>query len=82
MAVSNEVRRLLFQRALGRCECISDGCDHHLGRCNEVLRRNWHAHHRTADGPDALSNLVAMCETCYANAQKLRHACLNGAHRN
>ena len=81
MAVSNEVRRMLFQRALGRCECISEDCEHHVGRCNKVLRRDWHAHHRTVDGPDALSNLVGICETCYESVMKAREACLLGARK-
>jgi hypothetical protein len=79
VAVTEELRRTLYHRALGRCECMSESCSHHVGRCNAVLRRDWHAHHRTPDGPDELSNLVAMCSTCYENARAEREACLHAA---
>ena len=81
MAVTKELRRRLYHRALGRCECVSETCSHHVGRCNAELRRDWHAYHRTADGPDALSNLVAMCDACYENARKQREACVPGARK-
>jgi hypothetical protein len=82
VGITKELRRRVYHRALGRCECVVESCSHHVGRCNATLRRDWHVHHRTADGPDALSNLVAMCETCYENARRLRNTCLHGAHKN
>jgi len=67
MAVSAEMRAQLYRRAGGKCECRMKLCSHHTGRCNAVLRGAWHAHHIRAGGPDTLSNLIAMCQTCHRN---------------
>jgi hypothetical protein len=76
VAVTKDMRRRLWHRAMGRCECVLEGCPHHEGRCNALLTRGWRAHHRTPGGPDALSNLVAMCETCYEYAHRFEDACV------
>lgn len=68
MAVSNVTRRALYNRAGGRCECTMKVCSHHTGRCTHGLY-SWEAHHRTAGGPDTLSNLIAMCATCHKNTR-------------
>ncbi len=68
MAISQATRRqALYDRAGGKCECTMRGCSHHVAgrRCNAMLRGPWHAHHRTAGGPDTLSNLTAMCQRCH-----------------
>lgn len=70
MAVTQELRRRVYERALGRCECVSELCTHHEGRCNAKLRGRWYVQHRTVDGPDVLSNVMAMCKTCYRNAHR------------
>ena len=77
MAVTRELRCRVHERALGRCECVSEFCTHHEGRCNAELRDRWYVHHRTVDGPDVLSNVMAMCKTCYKNARRLRNASLH-----
>ena len=70
MAVSDETRRKLYKRAGGRCECEMKVCTHHAGRCTYGLwGSDWHAHHRTAGGPDTLGNLTAMCKTCHKNTR-------------
>ena len=69
MAISQETKTKLFQRAGGRCECTMKICPHHTGRCTTQLRGGWHAHHRTAGGPDNLGNLTAMCVTCHKNTR-------------
>jgi len=71
MAVSEETRKALYQRAGGRCECTMRVCDHHRAgyRCPHALNPGWEAHHRTAGGPDNLGNLIAMCVTCHKNTR-------------
>lgn len=71
MAVTQETRKKLYQRAGGRCECTMRVCKHHrVGtRCPHKLGPSWEAHHRTAGGPDNLGNLVAMCVTCHKNTR-------------
>ena len=69
MAVSEETRKELYQRAGGKCECNMKVCSHHSGRCNRQLGRNWQAHHRTAGGADHLGNLIAMCPECHRNTR-------------
>ena len=70
MALSEETRKLLRQRARGQCECTMRVCTHHTGRrCPHKLGPGWEAHHKTAGGPDALGNLIAMCITCHKNTR-------------
>lgn len=71
MAVSEETRKKLYQRAGGRCECRMRVCSHHHAgtRCPHKLNPGWEAHHRTAGGPDNLDNLDAMCVTCHKNTR-------------
>jgi len=70
MAISEETKKALFQRAGGRCECTMQVCDHSGRRCGRGLSAGyWEAHHRTAGGPDTLSNLIAMCATCHKNTR-------------
>ena len=69
MAVSDAIRKELYRRAGGRCECTMKVCDHQ-GRCTRGLSPGyWDAHHRVADGPDTLGNLIAMCATCHKNTR-------------
>jgi len=70
MAISQETRRALKQRAGGRCECTMSLCSHHRAgqQCTHQLR-TWEAHHKWAGGPDTLSNLIAMCVTCHKNTR-------------
>ena len=71
MAISDATRQALFQRAGGRCECTMRVCTHHTAgrRCPVKLTSGWHAHHKTAGGPDTLSNLMAMCVRCHQNTR-------------
>lgn len=72
MAVSEAIRKELYKRAGGQCECTMRVCDHHRPgvRCSRGLSPgHWDAHHKTAGGPDILSNLVAMCATCHKNTR-------------
>ena len=69
MAISEETRKKLFERAGGQCECEMTICDHR-GRCPRGLSGEyWDAHHRDASGPDDLGNLTAMCATCHKNTR-------------
>lgn len=70
MAVSDETRRKLRERAGGRCECTMSVCTHHTGRCPHGLHgSSWEAHHRSRGGGDHLGNLIAMCATCHKNTR-------------
>ncbi len=71
MAISDETRRALSQRAGGRCECKMSVCKHHRvgSRCQHKLNPGWHAHHRSRGGGDGLGNLIAMCKTCHKNTR-------------
>lgn len=67
MAVSQEVRKKIYDRAGGRCECEMAVCGHR-GRCtNGLWPPGWDAHHRNRYGEDIPSNLIAMCATCHKN---------------
>lgn len=53
MAVSEETRRALYNRAGGHCECEMQVCDHVGRRCTRSLAPGYgEAHHRTAGGPE------------------------------
>ena len=66
MGISQPLKDELAKRAGGRCECTMQSCDHGGNRCTRGLSAGyWDAHHCTADGPDTLSNLIAMCATCH-----------------
>ena len=70
MAITKAVRDELYSRAGGRCECRMTICDHGDRRCSRGLSPGyWDAHHRSADGPDTPSNLIAMCATCHKNTR-------------
>lgn len=72
MAASQSTRQELFRRAGGQCECTMRVCSHHRSgtRCQHGLSQGyWDAHHKTAGGPDTLSNLIAMCATCHKNTR-------------
>ncbi len=69
MSISQSLKDQLIRRAGGQCECEMTVCDH-KGRCTRNLSPGyWDAHHRTAGGPDTLSNLIAMCATCHKNTR-------------
>ncbi len=68
MAISEETRKKLRERAGGRCECTMTVCGH-KGRCTTQLTSGWEAHHRSAEGPDNLGNLTAMCVPCHKNTR-------------
>ncbi len=72
MAISEETKKRLFERANGRCECVMSVCEHHNAgsRCSRSLTPGyWDAHHCDASGPDDLGNLIAMCATCHKNTR-------------
>ncbi len=67
--IPDEVRRVLFRRAKGQCECRGPFCKHHkvAERCPHGLGPGWDGHHIDRDGPSVASNLTAMCATCHKN---------------
>jgi len=63
-----EIKKALYKRAGGRCECTMSICDHSGRRCTRSLVPGfWDAHHKNANGPSTLGNLIAMCATCHKN---------------
>lgn len=70
MAISQSTKAELYRRAGGRCECTMSVCDHKGRRCPRGLSAGyWDAHHKSRNGGDGLSNLVAMCATCHKNTR-------------
>lgn len=57
----------VHKRAGGLCECTMQGCGHHRGRCNALLRGEWECHKLNANGDYILSNVLGMCQTCHRN---------------
>jgi len=74
MAFSQTVKDQAYRRAGGKCECEMKNCSKHRSgsRCNASLANGWHAHHihsQAANGPDTLSNCLAMCVACHENTR-------------
>jgi hypothetical protein len=70
MTISDAMRKALFRRAGGRCECELAACEHHRGaRCPHELGASFEAHRKDGGELDAPSTLVAMCATCHANVR-------------
>jgi hypothetical protein len=77
----HKLRRAVFLRAGGQCECITPKvrgvlkaltlrcC--HVGRCNAVLREPWELRRVDPSGPYDLSNVRAICQACYRNVSGL-----------
>jgi hypothetical protein len=66
------VKRTLFVRAKGVCECTMRGCLHHDPgvQCGyELIPGEWEAHRKVAGGFYVLSNLTAMCAECHKNTR-------------
>lgn len=62
------LREDIYTRAKGQCECTMKTCDHHTGRCTNLLRgSSWDLHRLTAGGAYVPSNVLAMCEQCHPN---------------
>jgi len=71
MTIPEDVRKEIYKRAGGRCECVMSLCKHHAAgeRCAHKLGLGWEAHHKWANGPSVPSNLIAMCRTCHKNTR-------------
>jgi len=77
-APHQKLRQAVFLRARGQCECVMPKvrpvlkvlmlrCGH-VARCNATLREPWELCRLDTTGPYDLSNVRAMCQTCYRNA--------------
>jgi len=67
MAIDNEMRRRLYRRCGGQCECVLPGCQKHRPkqRCpNYLMSDAWKAVRVRARGPENFRNLVAVCPDC------------------
>jgi len=73
-SLSEWTRDALQRRARGRCECQTRNCTHprekRLERCTRSLGNDWEAHRITARGGYVLSNLEALCKSCYVQTQR------------
>jgi hypothetical protein len=71
--LSQSTGDVLRRRARGRCECQKRKCTHPREkgseRCTRSLGNDWEAHRITAGGGYALSNLEALCKSCYVQTQ-------------
>jgi 5-methylcytosine-specific restriction endonuclease McrA len=74
MAFAQSVVDQAFDSSGGRCECTRATHPHGSNRCTTRLQRanrgrelpgGWEAHHRTAGGPDTLSNCQILCWPCH-----------------
>lgn len=83
-----KVRMRVLHRARGVCEgCGERGFDMGL---NRIYLETHHIAHRSVDGPDSTSNVVAVCANCHRKAhwsvdrdtliKKLLSKCRGGAH--
>lgn len=72
MPVSDDMRRSLYRRSGGQCECTLAGCKDHQPRrrCSNFLYSDaWKAVRLRKKGPDNLRNLRACCPNCAKNIQ-------------
>ena len=63
-----------WDRSGGQCECIRKEHEHKGGRCNQELFKvaqgketplGWEANHKSAGGPDTVSNCEILCQDCH-----------------
>jgi hypothetical protein len=70
---SPSIRETLQRRAGGRCECQKRNCTHprekRSERCTRSLGSDWEAQRITAGGGYGLSNLEALCKSCYVQTR-------------
>jgi hypothetical protein len=74
MGETEDLRRKLYRRAGGMCECRRDGCRDHepKRRCTNVLYSDsWAMYRLMARGGNSLRNLFVVCPNC-DNDPKLR----------
>ena len=73
MAFPKSVIDQAWVNAGGTCECTRIRHEHE-GRCDKDLFKaargketplGWEAHHKTAGGPDTLSNCEILCQDCH-----------------
>ena len=68
MPVAEDVRKALYRRCGGQCECTRAGCRQHQPkrRCpNNLYSDAWKAVRIRRRGGDNLRNLLAYCPDCY-----------------
>jgi hypothetical protein len=68
--VTDDLKRVIAERASQHCECTSRNCAHQ-GRCNEQLGPRWGMRHirpLSEGGLDAPENYLALCESCLDRA--------------
>jgi hypothetical protein len=69
---SDPLRKALYRRSGGQCECTARTCPHHAGRrrCPQPLGGDaWKAHKLQPKRAETLRNLVALCPSCFQQAE-------------
>ena len=79
MAFSENIIKLAWHQAKGKCECTRIMHNHSFGKCNKELvwenrgreagKGAWEAHHKTsveAGGSDVFSNCEILCWDCHS----------------
>jgi len=62
------LRKALYRRSGGQCECVQDGCSTHKGkhRCTRILYGDgWKIMRLRKRGPENLRNVFGMCLDCH-----------------
>jgi len=66
MPFDPEVQMRALYRAGDRCECVSEICGDHEGRCREPIPRGqFFAIKTDPTGPDTLENCELICPDCF-----------------
>jgi hypothetical protein len=62
------LRKALYRRSGGQCECVVRTCPHHAGRrrCHHTLGGDaWKIYKIQKKGAETMRNVIALCHACY-----------------
>jgi 5-methylcytosine-specific restriction endonuclease McrA len=71
-AIQDPLRRALYRRSGGQCECVVRTCPQHAGRrrCQHMLgMEGWKIHKLQKKGGETLRNVIALCPECHRRAE-------------
>jgi hypothetical protein len=74
MPIAEDIRKALYRRCGGQCECDMAGCKSHepRRRCsNHLYSDSWGAFRIRPRGGDQLRNLRAVCPDCLKRIQSM-----------
>lgn len=58
------IRDLVFEKAVGRCQCKNINCFHSGQVCNLKLETDWVLVDKSPDAPVFVNDLMAVCKNC------------------